>query len=161
MPTWAEICEDKSLRDLPFKIEQDRWGRIIMSPVKPDHSEFQAKIAHALMSLLPGWKVMVECAIDTTEGVRAADVAAMTAEARDRYRGAASLPVSPEICVEVLSESNTDEEMVEKRRLLAEKGCVEFWTCGPNGLMTFRAAKDGAALVQSQICPQFPNKVEL
>lgn len=160
MITWDEICEDKNLRDLPFKIELDRWGRIIMSPVKPDHSELQAEIAHLLRTFLPDWSILVECAVDTSEGTRAADVAAMTADARSRYRGVSSLPCSPEICVEVLSDGNTDEEMVEKRRLLAEKGCVEFWTCGPSGMMAFRKAADGSILAQSILCPRFPVRVE-
>lgn len=155
MRSWADICDDKSLRDLPYKIEQDRWGRLIMSPVKPDHSEFQAEIAHLLRLLLPDWKVLVECAIETAEGIRAADVAAMPAAARAGTRGAASLARCPEICVEVLSECNTDEEMVEKRQLFAARGSGEFWTCGPNGLMTFRLASDGSPLSQSRICPQF------
>ena len=30
--TWEQICDDPHLRDLPYKIEQDRFGRIVMSP---------------------------------------------------------------------------------------------------------------------------------
>lgn len=97
--------------------------------------------------------------IDTSEGTRAADVAAMSAEKRAQYRGVESLPCSPEICVEVLSDSNTDEEMVEKRRLFGERGCVEFWTCGPNGMMTFRHAADGTVLSQSKLCLEFPSAI--
>ena len=29
--SWEEICADPHLRDLPYKIEQDRSGRIVMS----------------------------------------------------------------------------------------------------------------------------------
>ena len=30
--TWEEICDDPILADLPFKIESDQWGNVIMSP---------------------------------------------------------------------------------------------------------------------------------
>jgi hypothetical protein len=29
---WAEIIVDKTLQDLPYKIELDRYGNIVMSP---------------------------------------------------------------------------------------------------------------------------------
>lgn len=158
--TWAQICEDPHLRDLPFRIEQDRYGRVIMSPVKSDHSEYQGMIAALLGRLLPGWIVLVECAIDTPEGTKVADVAAMTRERRLPHRGATSLPVAPEICIEVKSESNTSDELDEKRRLYAEKGCLEFWTCSEDGELGFSSA-DGTELRQSRLCPGFPGRIEL
>ncbi len=30
---WKEVCENKQLQDLPFKIELNKWGQIVMSPV--------------------------------------------------------------------------------------------------------------------------------
>ena len=32
---WQEVLEDKSLQDLTYKIELNRWGQIVMSPAKP------------------------------------------------------------------------------------------------------------------------------
>jgi Uma2 family endonuclease len=159
--TWEQICEDPHLRDLPYKIEQDRYGRIVMSPVKSDHSEYQGKLAALLTQLLPGWSILVECAIDTPEGTKVADVAAMTRDRRLPHRGAASLPIAPEICVEVESQSNTADELEEKRCLYAKRGCLEFWICGENGAMTFLEACDGKLLQHSAICPAFPSKIEL
>ena len=158
--TWEQICDDPHLRDLPFKIEQDRYGRVIMSPVKSDHSEYQGEIAALLKSFLPDWVILVECAIDTSEGTKVADVAAMTRERRLPYRGAASLAVAPEICIEVKSESNTRDELNEKRRLYTEKGCLEFWTCSEDGDLGFSTA-DGTELRQSRLCPGFPGRIEL
>ena len=158
--TWEQICDDPHLRDLPFKIEQDRYGRVIMSPVKSDHSEYQGKIAALLDRLLPGWIVLVECAIDTPDGTKVTDVAAMTRERRLPYRGATSLPVAPEICIGVKSESNTPDELGEKRRLYAEKGCLEFWICSADGKIGFSSG-DGTELGQSRLCPGFPGHIEL
>lgn len=30
---WREVVEHPSLKDLPFKIETNEWGKIIMAPV--------------------------------------------------------------------------------------------------------------------------------
>ncbi len=35
---WQEVCEHPSLQNLPFKIELDEYGNIVMSPVKIYHS---------------------------------------------------------------------------------------------------------------------------
>ena len=161
MPTWEEICDDPNLRDLPYKIEQDRYGRIVMSPLKPDHGLFQVAIARKLGDQLPGWAVYVECAIATPEGVRVPDVAAMSMHRSLRHRGKSSLPEGPEICVEVLSWSNSDPEISEKRALLAALGCQEFWTCSDTGKMTFFSAATGETLVASQLCPDFPASIAL
>lgn len=159
--TWEQICDDPHLRDLPFKIEQDRYGRIVMSPAKPDHGLYQVQIGAMLGRLLPGWAVFSECGIDTPEGVKVPDIAAMPRERSRLYRGVTSLPESPEICVEVLSWCNSVEEMDEKRCLFAAKGCREFWTCSEEGEMSFFSAPDGGRLVWSAICPEFPAKISL
>jgi Uma2 family endonuclease len=160
--TWEQICDDPHLRDLPYKIEQDRYGRIVMSPPpRADHGRYQILIGALLGSHLAGWAVYGECGIDTSEGVKVPDVAAMPGERARRHRGATSLPEAPEICVEVLSWSNTSEEMDEKRRLYAGKGCLEFWTCSEDGRMTFFNAGTGQTLPQSALCPAFPPLIRL
>ena len=35
---WQEICNDPLLRELPYKIELNEWGKIVMSPAR--HSAF-------------------------------------------------------------------------------------------------------------------------
>ena len=46
---WQEVCEHPSLQNLPFKIELNEKGQILMSPVKVYHSAFQGKIARLLI----------------------------------------------------------------------------------------------------------------
>ena len=159
--TWEQMCIDPHLRDLPFKIEQDRYGRIVMSPVNSDHGQYQAEIAARLKALLPRWAIFVECGVDSDEGTKAPDVAAMTPERRRLYRGVASFPESPELCVEVLSPGNCAEEMDEKRRLYAARGCLEFWTCSEQGEIIFFDAASGSRFSMSGICPEFPMQVVL
>ena len=31
---WQDICDDKLLQDLPYKVELNQWGQIVMSPRK-------------------------------------------------------------------------------------------------------------------------------
>ncbi len=45
---WQELCERPELQNLPFKIELDEHGKIIMSPVKVRHSALQGEIAAIL-----------------------------------------------------------------------------------------------------------------
>jgi len=36
---WQEICEHPALRELPFKIETNQWGKIEMCPASLEFSE--------------------------------------------------------------------------------------------------------------------------
>jgi hypothetical protein len=69
---WQEVCEHPSLKNLPFKIELNRDGKILMTPVKVSHSAFQGEIEFLLRSLLRSGKTLPECAIATTEGTKVA-----------------------------------------------------------------------------------------
>ena len=41
---WQEACENSSLKDLPFKIEINTQGQLLMTQVKVNHSLIQGKI---------------------------------------------------------------------------------------------------------------------
>ena len=71
---WAEVLADKSLRDLPYKIELDRWGNVIMSPASNRHGRLQLVVA-ALLEKQPNGRALIECSVATSEGVKVADVA--------------------------------------------------------------------------------------
>ena len=57
---WQEVCEDPNLRNLPYKIELNAEGKIIMSPQKVYHSIFQGEI----QSLLRKLKKMAELSLN-------------------------------------------------------------------------------------------------
>jgi len=157
--TWLEVCRERSLRNLPFKVELDRWGRIVMSPHRKEHGAYQGEIASLLKKLRPAGRVVSECAIDTTDGTKVADVAWVSVKRWRSMTDAPSCSIAPEICVEVLSESNSEEEIDEKRELYFEAGSVEVWVCNLNGKMQF-FAKSGR-LQRSVLCPQFPHVIKL
>ena len=156
--TWAEACQDKSLENLPYKIELNRQGKLIMSPTRNRRGAFQAELAHLLRTRLPEGYVLVQCAIDTPEGTYVSDV---TWAGKERFKiiePELSCSVAPKICVEVWSQSNTAEEIEMKRRLYFEKGALEFWHCDQIGIMTFFSRTE--PLPQSRLCPKFPHKIQ-
>jgi Uma2 family endonuclease len=155
--TWAEACNDKRLQNLPYKIELDRHGKIILSPVRNKHGHYESKIAHLLQKFLPQGRVIVECAIDTPEGTYVADATWASAERFKIIEDEFSSSIAPEICVEVWSPSNSSEEIEMKRRLYFGKGASEFWYCDANGQMTFHDAS--GSLTASKLCPEFPEQL--
>jgi Uma2 family endonuclease len=155
--TWAEACNDKSLHDLPYKVELNRQGKIIMSPTRNTHGYYQGEITHLLRTLLPHGSVIVECAIDTSEGTYVADVTWVSADRFKILKDELSSSIAPEICVEVWSPSNSPEELEMKRRLYFGKGAIEFWYCDAAGFIT---CHDTTGVIhQSRLCPQFPRQV--
>ena len=158
--TWAEICEDKLLAKLPYRIESDRWGNIVMSPPpRSRHAEYQGQVVKLLIEQMKGGFTMPECPIQTEEGVKAADVAWVSHTRRASRQNDPVYLIAPEICVEVVSPSNTEGELEERKRLLFEKGAVEFWLCGVMGEMSF--FDPGGQIAQSKLCPAFPKQVVL
>ncbi|MGV3664025.1 MAG: hypothetical protein ACO1TE_27885 [Prosthecobacter sp.] len=73
--TWDEICADPSLRDLPYKIEINRWGQIVMTSAKRWHSKRQGEISGRLAELKVNGQIYADLAVETTEGVKVMDVA--------------------------------------------------------------------------------------
>ncbi len=156
--TWMEVCEDKRLQDLPYKVELNRRGQIIMSPTRFKHGFYQAQIALALKKLLPQGYVTTECAVDTPEGTKVADTTWSSPERFKVNEHAFSCSVAPEICVEVLSPANDLTEMTAKRDLYFLKGAQEYWLCDQVGAMRF--FNRSGELARSVMCPEFPLRIE-
>jgi hypothetical protein len=96
---WQEVCENKYLHDLPFKIELNRFGQIVMSPAKKKHSVYQGEIEYLLRRLKQCGKVFPECPIQTTDNVKVADVVWMSTERYQQTEDEEVLSIAPEICV--------------------------------------------------------------
>lgn len=152
--TWQEICSNSSLHDLPFKIESNQQGQLLMTPVKVYHSLFQGKITGLLYSHIEDGEVLVECAVRTRKGTKVADVAWASSQRLELIQDEAECSVAPEICIEVMSSANTEEEMLDKRKLYCEKGAEEFWICGQKG--QFRFFSPDTELPRSLLLPEFP-----
>ena len=48
--TWQRVLDDPALRNLPYKVETNETGQIILSPHKPWHSLQQGRIMRLLLS---------------------------------------------------------------------------------------------------------------
>ena len=153
---WQEVCERSDLRNLPFKIELNAWGQVLMSPVKVYHSAFQGQIAR----LLPReGVVLAECAIRTAKGTRVADIAWCSAERFLRIREETECSIAPEVCIKIQSASNSDEEMAEKIGLYLAAGAVEVWICDAAGNLSFFGRM--GEMERSRRVPDFPLVVQV
>jgi len=92
------------------------------------HGNQQNEIGFWLRTLLPQGQVVTECPLSTSDGVKAIDVAWLAPERRQEVHSVSCLLRAPEICVEVLSPSNTSEEISEKIALYFESGAREVWS---------------------------------
>jgi Uma2 family endonuclease len=65
---------------------------------------------------------------------------------------------APELCIEIISPSNSDEEIREKIALYFDAGAEEVWTCGSFGQMTF-FGRSAIPIPTSKLCPEFPASI--
>lgn len=156
---WQALCDDPLLKDLPFKFETNRWGKIEMSPATNKHGFFQSLIAQWLLKSAPDGYPITECIIQTADGVKVADVAWASNDFLRRHGFASPYPEAPEIVVEILSPSNTLAEMEQKKELYFARGAREFWICEESGVMRFYS--NHAQLESSHLVAGFPARVEL
>ena len=101
---------------------------------------------------------LTECPLSTSDGVKAIDVAWLKPDREAEIRSIC-LTRSPEICVEVLSPSNSEAEMSEKRALYFEAGASEVWFCDEQGNLIFWLASTDKSVERSLLCPQFPQRI--
>ncbi|HEY3897067.1 MAG TPA: Uma2 family endonuclease [Chthoniobacter sp.] len=158
---WAELCADPLWIDVEGKIETDRHGQIIMNaPADPSHGGRQADLTLLLSKFAPAGKIIVECPISTREGVKVPDVVWVSKRRIANLGRKSAFTAAPEICIEVLSASNTRNEIEEKRRLYFEAGASEVWLCERDGRMRFfQKANPSRAARQSPLCPEMPGKI--
>jgi Uma2 family endonuclease len=154
--TWQDVLDDPSLQNLQYKIELDETGKLLMSAATNRHGMMQVRISDLLLEhMKPGIRIN-ECSILTSKGVRVADVAwcsleRLESQAEDLFTTAA------EICVEIISPSNTPAEIKQKIGLYLAAGALEVWTCSLQGEVKFFV--ESGELEQSVLAPGFPAKI--
>ena len=151
---WQEVCENQTLKNLPFKIELNSQGKVLMAPVKVNHSILQGKIIGHLYQNLTGGEALAGCAIKTKHGTKIADVAWATYDLLEKIENEIECSVAPEICIEVLSFSNTKREINEKKEIYFEQGAIEFWVCDSFGNISFFVKK--GKIEHSNLAKSFP-----
>ena len=144
---WSEVIENESLQNLPFKIELNEWGHVVMSPASNIHGAVQIAIGALLIQLKLEGKVFSECSVKTPKGVKVADVAWASAAFLAKNEMKTPFDVAPELCAEVVSPSNSEAEMVQKRDLYFSRGAkrgMDLHLRGGNEL--FQPLRQGRAL---------------
>ncbi len=160
---WKRLLADPAVAALDYRVETDAHGQMIMSPPPaPAHGGFQSEIAGILRELNQDGKVLTECPISTSQGVKAADIAWCSKRIWEQTKSEVCFVECPEICVEVLSPSNSRSEIEEKKRLYFEAGAKEVWTCAKDGAMRFYVDPESSSTMAeaSLVYPMFPKEVE-
>ena len=134
---WQELIENPFFRDLPYKIELNKFGQILMSPASNRHGILQNKVARAIENQKQSGVIVTECSILTDEGVRVADAAWLSDGFYAEFGEKTPYPKAPEIRVEVKSPGNSKAEMEEKIRLYLEKSALEVWIIDESAKINF------------------------
>jgi Uma2 family endonuclease len=122
---YRDICEDVRFSNLPGKIELDLWGRMVMSPASTYHGMVQGRLCQRLAVL--GGETFAEAPIATAMGLFVADVAWGSAQFISAHGGETPLMWAPELCIEVVSSSNSVKELQEKLTAYLAAGAEEVW----------------------------------
>jgi Uma2 family endonuclease len=121
------MIDDPLLAAIPYKVELNEKGAIEVSPASNRHAILQAFIASELSRCLPSGTAMTECSVETEIGVRVPDVAWASADFIARNGVTTPFAAAPELCIEVLSPSNTAPQIREKAAAYLEAGASEVW----------------------------------
>ncbi|MDM8568470.1 Uma2 family endonuclease [Thiotrichales bacterium HSG1] len=134
---WQQVIENPFLQNLPFKIELNKWGKILMSPASNNHGRWQFEIGTLIKQKKQSGTIITECSIQTSDGVKVADVAWLSDKFVEKYGFITPYDIAPEICVEITSSSNSKEEMNEKIKLYFNQGAKEVWLCNQKGEISY------------------------
>ena len=126
---YRDLCEDLRFANLPGKVELDLWGRVLMSPATNYHSALQTRLSQELSVL--GGQAFVEASVLTAAGVLVADVAWASAEFMRAHGFETPYTQAPELCIEVVSPSNSVKELREKTEAYLAAGADEVWIVYP------------------------------
>ena len=155
---WSEVIADPCLQDLPYKIELNQYGAIVMTPASNRHARRQSRIYDLLTDLKNDGELIVECAVGTQRGVRVPDVAWMSNTFVEKHEESTPFVQAPELCIEVVSPSNSRREMEGKIQLYFEQGAQEVWLCSEAGALEFFSP--AGALESSALFPKFPSVIK-
>ena len=95
--------------------------------------------------------------MSTADGVKAIDIAWLASNRPEITQDPDVLTLAPDICVEILSPSNSASEIGEKRALYFDAGAAEVWICNLDGSIAFFVGHRHQST--SVICPGFPVRI--
>ncbi len=150
---WSEVLASPYLQNLPFKIELNQFGQVLMSPASNLHGSVQATLVALFDRKIKRGVVIAECSIQTRDGVKVADVAWASDDFIAQHGTATPFIQSPEICVEIVSPSNTKHEIEHKVSLYFAHGAQEVWVVNLKKEVSLYVG--GLPAVKSKFLPGF------
>ena len=154
---WHEIVNDPLLSDLPYKLETNARGQILLSPHTLHHADAQGQLLDLLRTHADGGRGLPEFPLCTEAGTKQIDVVWASRTRLSEIEESGDPPtLAPEICIEVMSDANDWEEMHEKRSLYREAGAEEVWIVDQDGQVRFFGDEEIEA---SGVAPDFPQHV--
>ena len=108
-----------------------------MSPASNRHALLRAYLAAEFARQLAGGRPLTGCSVLTEIGVRVPDVAWASTEFLAAHADATPFPAAPELCVEIISPSNSEEEISEKIRAYLTAGAREVWIVDEDGSIAY------------------------
>jgi Uma2 family endonuclease len=157
---WRQIIDDPALRDLPYKIELNARGTIEISPADNAHGRRQFLAGTELKRLLPDGEVITEASVLTEIGVRVPDVVWASRAFIAAHGLETPFTRAPEICVEVLSPSNTREEIEEKIRAYLDAGAIEVWVVAESGSVRYFDSNGERSASAFGVAPILPPPIQ-
>lgn len=124
---WSEVLNNPQLQNLPFKIELNKFGKLLMSPASNHQGRIQGRLSALLWNNMPEGEVITKCSVNTSDGVKVADVVWASAAFIAEQSYATPYNKAPELCVEIVSPSSSKQEMMQKTELYLAKGAQEVW----------------------------------
>jgi Uma2 family endonuclease len=142
---YLALVGDPSYARIPGRVELNGWGQIIMTPPADFwHYRVAARLVRLLTAALGG-EALQEGAVAVAErGVLIADVVWCSSAFLSLHGGERVLEAAPEICIEILSPSNSTKEIEEKRASYLAAGAVEVWIVDPVGKTVAFFGAEGA-----------------
>jgi Uma2 family endonuclease len=131
---WRQIATDPLVAAIPFKVELNEKGAIEVSPPTTRHAFLQSFVSHELRLQRPDGTTFTECPVETVIGIRIPDVVWASPEFMQLHGTESEFCAGPDLCVEVLSPTNTPAEIDEKIAAYLAAGAREVWVVGTEGV---------------------------
>lgn len=145
--------------DIPFPWETNGRGQIIITPHGYEHSLRVGRLIRISSTIAPKWHCGHQLGILTSDGLKGPDVTLASPEYHASHIGIDGyVTEAPEICIEVMSPSNSWEEMLDKMPLYFEVGALEVWIVDVEGSISFYKSGN-VKLDKSLLIPDAPQAI--
>jgi Uma2 family endonuclease len=131
---WRQLADDPLVAAIPCKVELNEKGVIEVSPPTTQHAFIQGFLTRELARQRPEGTTLPECPVETEIGMRVPDVVWASPEFMTQHRAEKQFRAAPDLCIEVLSPTNTRIEMTEKTAAYLAAGAKEVWIVDEDGV---------------------------